>query len=284
MVPTDQLIEILGLGEDRPFAGDFRPLLGHESPSRSAVVSENGVVPLLFQGDQVPFSGIRDRLAACWDSGAAPAPLALEPSLIYDGRHMSAATSRRPAPSRKEATHERIVETAARAIRRDGYGGAGVAQIMKAAGLTHGGFYAHFDSREGMLAEAADRAGADGMVQLARIAAAAPPKKALGALLRAYLSKAHVEGVESGCAIAALGSEVPRQSAKVRRAATRRIREMIDLVARQSPDWGQPGAHERALVTVATAVGALVLARAVDDRKLSDEVREAALNHLTPTG
>ena len=59
---------------------------------------------------------------------------------------------------------------------------------------------------------------------------------------------------------------------------------MIDLLARQSPDWGQPGAHERALVTVATAVGALILARAVDDPKLSDAVRDAALNHLTTTG
>jgi AcrR family transcriptional regulator len=155
---------------------------------------------------------------------------------------------------------------------------------MKEAGLTHGGFYAHFESREGMLAEAADRAGADGMAVLAQVAAAAPPKKTLEAMLRAYLSKEHVEGVETGCAIAALGSEMPRQAPKVRRAATRRIKEMIDLVARQSPDWGQPGAHERALVTVATALGALVLARAVDDPKLSNALREAALNHLTPTG
>jgi AcrR family transcriptional regulator len=196
---------------------------------------------------------------------------------------MSAATSKRPASSRKEATHERIVDTAARAIRRSGYGGTGVAEIMKEAGLTHGGFYAHFDSREAMLAEAADRAGADGMALLAQVAATAPPSKALEAVLRAYLSKGHVEAVETGCAIAALGSEMPRQAPKVRRAATRRIKEMIDLVARQSPDWGQPGAHERALVTVATAVGALVLARAVDDPKLSAAVREAALNHLTPT-
>jgi hypothetical protein len=90
--------------------------------------------------------------------------------------------------------------------------------------------------------------------------------------------------VETGCAIAALGSEIPRQAPHVRRVATRRIKEMIDLVARQSPDWGQPGAHERALVAVATALGALVLARAVDDRQLSDAVREATLNHLTPTG
>jgi len=195
---------------------------------------------------------------------------------------MSATISRQPAPRRKEATHKRIVETAARAIRRSGYGGAGVAEIMKEAGLTHGGFYAHFESREGMLAEAADRAGADGMALLARAAAVAPPNKALEAMLRTYLSKEHVEAPEMGCAIAALGSEMPRQAPKVRRAATRRIKEMIDLVARQSPDWGQPGAHERALVTLATALGALVLARAVDDPKLSAAVREAALKHLTP--
>ncbi len=197
---------------------------------------------------------------------------------------MSAATSRRPASSRKEVTHDRIVETAARAIRRSGYGGASVAEIMREAGLTHGGFYAHFESREGMLAEAADRAGADGMAALARVAAAAPPEKALEAMLRAYLSKEHVEGVETGCAIAALGSEMPRQAPKVRRAATRRIKETIDLVARHLPEWGESGAHERALVIVATAVGALVLARAVDDRKLSDALREAALKHLTRTG
>jgi len=191
---------------------------------------------------------------------------------------------RRTASRRKDATHERIVGAAARAIRRSGYGGTAVADIMQDAGLTHGGFYAHFASREAMLAEAADRAGAEGVAAMARIAAAAPPQRALQALLRAYLSKAHVEGVETGCAVAALGSEMPRQAPEVRRAATRRIKEMIDLVARQSPDWGQPGAHQRALVTVATMMGALVLARAVDDARLSDALRKAALKHLTPTG
>ena len=102
-------------------------------------------------------------------------------------------------------------------------------------------------------------------------------------MLRAYLSREHVEGIETGCPVAALGSEMPRQAAKVRRAATRRIKEMIDLLARESPDWGQPGAHEQALVTVSTALGALVLARAVDDPQLSKAVREAALNRLTST-
>jgi AcrR family transcriptional regulator len=190
----------------------------------------------------------------------------------------------RISTSRKEATHERIVEAAARAIRRSGYGGTGVADIMKAAGLTHGGFYAHFATREAMLAEAADRAGAEALAASARIAAAAPPQHALQTLLRAYLSREHLEAIERGCPVAALGSEMPRQAPEVRRAATRRIKEMIDLVARQSPDWGQPGAHEAALVTVATMVGALLLARAVDDPRLSDALREAALHHLVPVG
>jgi TetR/AcrR family transcriptional repressor of nem operon len=188
---------------------------------------------------------------------------------------------RRTRPSRKEATHDRIVEAAARAIRRSGYRGTGVADIMKDAGLTHGGFYAHFASREAMLAEAADRAGAESLAMMTRIAAALPPTEALPAMMRAYLSKEHVESVETGCPVAALGSEMPRQAPEVRRAATRRIKEMIDLVARQASDWGQPVAHERALVNVAAMVGALVLARAVDDPRLSDALREAALKHFS---
>jgi len=191
---------------------------------------------------------------------------------------------KRAAARSKEATHERIVETAARAIRRSGYAGTSVADIMKEAGLTHGGFYAHFASREAMLAEAADRAGAEAVAASTRIAAAAPPEQALQGLLRAYLSKEHLESAEMGCPVAALGSEMPRQAPEVRRAATRRIKEMIDVVARQSSDWGQPGAHEQALVTTATMVGALIMARAVDDQRLSDALLKAALKHLVRTG
>ena len=196
---------------------------------------------------------------------------------------MSKSSTKRTVSRRKEITHERIVETAARAIRRSGYDGTSVADIMKEAGLTHGGFYAHFASREAMLAEAADRAGADAVAAMERIAASAPADQAFQAMLQTYLSKDHVKGIETGCATASLGSEMPRQAPEVRRAATRRIKEMIDLVARQSPDWGKPSAHDQALVTVATIVGALVLARAVDDPGLSDAVREAALRHLTST-
>ena len=209
----------------------------------------------------------------------AEIPLALSTGMQYDAHHM-----KRKTPTSKEATHDRIVEAAARAIRRSGYNGTGVADIMKDAGLTHGGFYAHFPSREAMLAEAADRAGSETVARMERIAASSPPQQALPAMMRAYLSNEHLEGIESGCAAAALGSEMPRQAPEVRRAATRRIKEMIDLVARHSPDWGQPGAHERALFTVATMVGALVLARAVDEPRLSDGLRKAALKHLAPTG
>lgn len=182
----------------------------------------------------------------------------------------------------KEASHERIVAVAARAIRKTGYDGTGVADIMKQAGLTHGAFYAHFASRDAMLAEAADRAGAESVAAAADAVAHAPPAQGLAAMLRAYLSKAHVAHPELGCPVAALGCETPRQAPEVRRAATRRIKEMVDLVARQSPDWGQPGAHEQALVTVATMVGAVVLARAVDEPGLSDAICRAALADLVP--
>jgi AcrR family transcriptional regulator len=188
---------------------------------------------------------------------------------------------KRSSPGTKEATHDRIVEAAARAIRRSGYNGTGVADIMKAAGLTHGGFYAHFESREAMLAEAADRAGRESVELMERIAAVTPPDQALRRMAQAYLSKEHLESIETGCATAALGSEMPRQVPAVRRAATRRIKEMIDLVSRQMPDWGQPSAHERALATVSVMVGALILARAVDDPRLSDALREAALKQLS---
>ena len=83
----------------------------------------------------------------------------------------------------RQASHERIVEVAARAIRKTGYDGTGVADIMKEAGLTHGAFYAHFTSRDAMLAEAADRAGADSVAAVAEVVAQVPQEQALAAML-----------------------------------------------------------------------------------------------------
>ncbi|MEB2185681.1 TetR/AcrR family transcriptional regulator [Xanthomonas campestris] len=196
----------------------------------------------------------------------------------------NASPRSRASSGRKADSHARIVEVAARAIRRTGYDGTGVADIMKEAGLTHGGFYAHFASRDALLAEAADHAGAQTVATSAQIVSSVPPEQAAVALMQAYLSDGHLNNLESGCPIAALGSEMPRQAPAVRQAATRRIKEMIDLAARQFPDWGTPQAHERALVTVCALAGTLMLARAVDDPALSAAMRDAVLAHFGAAG
>lgn len=193
------------------------------------------------------------------------------------------SAARPAAQSRKEATHDRIVEVATRAIRRSGYAGTGVADIMKEAGLTHGGFYAHFASRDALLAEAGDRAGAESVALAARVAAAAPPGQALQAMLTAYLSPEHIAAIEVGCPVSALGSEMPRQAPEVRRAATIHIKEMIDLFARQLPNWGQPEAHAQAMATVCALIGTTILARAVDEPALSDALCAATLAQFQET-
>jgi len=119
------------------------------------------------------------------------------------------------APSRREITHERIVDVAARSLRRDGFAGVGVADVMKQAGLTHGGFYAHFESREALLAEAIERAGREsgGRMRERIDACMARGESGLRAVIENYLSETHLTGAESGCVVAALSSEMPRQPA-----------------------------------------------------------------------
>jgi TetR/AcrR family transcriptional repressor of nem operon len=153
-------------------------------------------------------------------------------------RIMPTKFTKSTAKSRKEISHERILEVAARAIRRSGYDGTGVADIMKEAGLTHGGFYAHFASRDALLVEAGSRACAESAALASKVVASAPPGQALQAIMHAYLSPEHINAIETGCPVSALGSEMPRQSPEVRRAATLHIKEMIDLIARQLPDGG----------------------------------------------
>jgi len=183
---------------------------------------------------------------------------------------------------RKEISHDRIVEVAARAIRRSGYAGTGLADIMKEAGLTHGGFYAHFKSRDALLAEAWRHAGAESAALAARVTSAAPPGQAIQAMMQAYLSSEHISAIETGCPVSALGSEMPRQSPEVRRAATIHIKEMIDLIARQLPDWGQLQAHQQAMALLCALIGTTVIARAVDDPALSEALRAATMKHFNP--
>lgn len=190
---------------------------------------------------------------------------------------MKQVMNKQKASNRKEVTHTRIVETAARAIRRSGYDGTGVADIMKEAGLTHGGFYAHFASRDAMLAEAADRAGEETIAIAKKIFAEVPGDKALQALIQVYLSNEHMANIESGCSLAALGSEMPRQAPEVKKASTCRVKEMIALIESRLSD--QPNANGEALVMLSTMVGTLLLARAVEDPELSEAFRQAALKH-----
>ena len=179
--------------------------------------------------------------------------------------------------SKKEQTRERILRAAARAIRKHGYEGVGIADVMKEAGLTHGGFYAHFESRDALLAAAAEQTGAESNESLSRALAKAKPGEELMALVDTYLDDRHVTAAEQGlgCALAAAGTEVPRQGPGVRRAVSRRIKDLVGLVERQFPDWGKPAAHEKAMAIVAQMVGALMLARATEDPQLSKAIRRA---------
>ena len=163
-------------------------------------------------------------------------------------------------PSKRDLTHERIVEVASRAIRRAGYDGIGVADIMKEAGLTHGGFYAHFESRAAMLAEAVARAGRDSGASFAESVQArqAGGASALRAIIEIYLSDAHLEGGEFGCPVAALSSEMPRQPPELLAASVESVQALIRTVQQA---LSGPDAESRAQVIASTMVGALQLAR-----------------------
>ncbi len=163
-------------------------------------------------------------------------------------------------PTRKQLSHERILETASRAIRRSGCNGVGVADIMKEAGLTHGGFYAHFHSRDAMLAEALEYAGREGA---ARIAKRSASRQAQGmgpfqALVEGYLSDAHLQSCESGCPVAALASEMPRQAPEVRNVARGRVHGLLEMVQRSLPAGAT---SQDAMAIAGTLVGTLQLAR-----------------------
>ncbi|MNQ28981.1 putative HTH-type transcriptional regulator YxaF [compost metagenome] len=185
------------------------------------------------------------------------------------------------ASRRKELSHERIVDAASRAIRREGYSGVGVAEVMKEAGLTHGGFYAHFPSRDALLAAAMDRAGQDGAARLSqgmarRRAEGASP---LRAWVETYLSEAHLAGCEGGCPVSALASEIPRQSPEVREVAATRVQRLLDALGQVLP--ASAGGHAAVAVT-STLVGALQLARALGDtpqgRAVLASARQAILD------
>jgi TetR/AcrR family transcriptional repressor of nem operon len=174
--------------------------------------------------------------------------------------------------SEKTRNHDRIVEIASRRIRERGTDGAGVADVMREAGLTHGGFYKHFGSREQMVAEAAQRSYQDAERAVQDVLDGA--EDPLRAFAEWYLSESHRDDPGSGCPVVALGGEVPRAHAPVRHAYTEQVRRYLHHLE-ESVGAGADTA------TLSTLVGAVLLSRAVDDAELSSRIlrdaREAVI-------
>ncbi len=196
-----------------------------------------------------------------------------------------ASTALAAPADRKSRSHERIVDAAARAIRRRGLAGVGVADVMKEAGLTHGGFYAHFPSRDALLVAALERAGrgsADAIRERTDRSRARGVSLFRG-LVEGYLHPGLLASQDAGCPVAALCSEMSRQEGDVRRASTDRVRALLRLVEQSLPD-GVDRAEAGAIA--ATLVGALQLARTLGDgpdgRALLASTRRSLLGRFDP--
>lgn len=162
--------------------------------------------------------------------------------------------------ARRQQSHERILDATAQQLYRSGIAGVGVADVMRQAGLTHGGFYAHFASRDALLVEAVEHAGRRSNAALAerlrqRADAGQSP---LRLLVEEYLSEAHMASTEAGCTVAALGSEMARSSDGLREVSAGRVRALVALVRDALP----PGSGaDSATVIAATMAGAIQMAR-----------------------
>lgn len=173
----------------------------------------------------------------------------------------------RYAPGHKEATRQRITETAARRFRQDGLDGVGVATLMADAGLTHGGFYSHFESKQELIGLATAEAMRQTHAALAETAADAA---GLEALLRRYLSISHRDHPERGCVLASLGAELARQPASVRQTVQAPLQQLLGLIEQALPA-GLPPAQRRsrAQAIYALLLGSLQLARLQGDAEQS---------------
>jgi TetR/AcrR family transcriptional regulator, transcriptional repressor for nem operon len=185
----------------------------------------------------------------------------------------------------KQETHARIVKKASVRLREKGAHGIGVADLMKEAGLTHGGFYAHFDSREALVIEAFTYASGRSREHWRKVAEQTPEDKRLALIVDTYLNSAHRDDPGHGCAIASLGADIARESLKTRKAFSTELEHMIDLIADQIPGVPRKTARKQATATLATIVGALVMSRIAGNGEFSDEImaagREAALDRVT---
>ncbi len=187
----------------------------------------------------------------------------------------------------KLETHARIVKKASVRIREKGAHGIGVADLMKDAGLTHGGFYAHFDSREALVIEAFAYAMDRSTERWRKLAETTPPEKRMATIVETYLTPLHRDDPGHGCAVTALGAEIARESPKTRKAFAAKLEQMVDMLAEQMPEVPRKAARKQALATLSTMVGTLVVARIAGSGELSDEIlgagRDAALGRVAPS-
>ncbi|MFO1142656.1 MAG: TetR/AcrR family transcriptional regulator [Amaricoccus sp.] len=185
----------------------------------------------------------------------------------------------RSSAAQAATNRTRIIGEAARMFREKGFDGIGVAEIMRRAGLTHGGFYGHFGSKEELMALACRRAVDDMLVEWrARIDSA--PGDPRASIAEPYLSAEHRDAAGTGCLMAALGPEAARAAPPVRRAVTECLGAVLDVIAGEMPAADPGERRRRAIRMFASLVGALVVARAVDTPDLSDEILEVVLSGL----
>ena len=181
----------------------------------------------------------------------------------------------------KQETHDRIVRKASVRLREKGAHGIGVADLMKEAGLTHGGFYAHFDSREALVIEAFNYAMDGATKRWRKTAEQTPPEKRFATIVESYLTTIHRDDPGHGCAVPSLGPEIARESAKTRKAFAARLDEMIEMIADQLPELPRKAARAQAVAALSTMAGALVLSRVAGTGEFSEEIlgvaREAVL-------
>jgi TetR/AcrR family transcriptional repressor of nem operon len=186
----------------------------------------------------------------------------------------------------KLETHARIVKKASVRLREKGAHGIGVADLMKDAGLTHGGFYAHFDSREALVIEAFAHAMDRGTERWRKLAEQTPPDKRLATLVESYLTSVHRDDPGHGCAIPTLAAEIARESPRTRKAFAAKLEQMIDVFAAQILDVPRKAARKQAMAVIATMMGTMVLARVAGNGDFSEEIlgagRDAVLDRALP--
>jgi TetR/AcrR family transcriptional repressor of nem operon len=183
----------------------------------------------------------------------------------------------RYSETHKDETHEKLLKIAGRALREKGPDGVVVADVMKQAGLTHGGFYAHFKSKDALLVEALQGVFAHSKQKFLAATEGMPPRHALAAYIDFYVSQRHRDNPTNGCPVTALNSDLPRQSKAFRKAFDDGAKLLVASLEARICDAGVEGdAHALAASVLSAMAGAVAISRAISDRSLSDQMLETA--------